>query len=81
MFQINTGPAPVDYSVKRGRTAFWEDLFNEMRSGDWFLVSTVVFGRVSQAASRYLKGRYSMRRSTKEDTKVRGKMMYVFIKK
>jgi len=54
-----TRKAPVP-SVQKARTNTWKDLFESMEKGHWFIVTKTNYGKVSQAAATYLKGKYKL---------------------
>lgn len=42
----------------------YRELFTSMKKGEWFYVSNKDYGKLSNAASMYLKGKYSFRRAS-----------------
>jgi hypothetical protein len=65
-----TRKAPVPMTQK-SRQNTWEDLFKSMGKGHWFIVTKANYGKVSQAASVYLKGNYKLyKHPTRKDCHV-----------
>jgi hypothetical protein len=56
---IRNKKAPVQMHSKCGRSK-WRDTFEAMDVGHWFLVPKRHQGSVANAATLYLKGRYSL---------------------
>jgi len=67
-----TAPSPAK---RRGRKGKWNPLFASMRVGDWFVVDKINRSRVSQNASLYLKGKYSMYKHPENEEQ------YIFVRK
>lgn len=55
---VNSGTAPQPLNF-RGRQSNWRERFEKMRSMEWFIVPKVDQAKNQQAASTYLRGRYS----------------------
>lgn len=54
--QSKKAPAPVNF---RNRGSQWRDLFESMKSGQWFIAPLDDQQKINASASSYLKGRYS----------------------
>lgn len=55
---VNSGTAPQPLNF-RGRQSNWRERFEKMRSMEWFVVPKTDQAKTQQAASTYLRGRYS----------------------
>ena len=51
-----TAPQPLNF---RGRQSGWRDRFEKMQAMEWFVVPKTDRDKTQQAASTYLRGRYS----------------------
>jgi hypothetical protein len=51
--------APVNLNRRSGRSE-WRDLFEAMEIGHWFEIDRSDYARTANAASKYMRGRYSL---------------------
>lgn len=51
--------APTNRHSRSG-TSKWRDHFEAMQVGDWFVIPKKDYGKVQNAANKYLRGRYSL---------------------
>ena len=60
-YVIQRTEAPKMVNI-RNRASYWRDLFEEMNRNDWVRIPKAHRSRAGAAASKYLKGRYSLYR-------------------
>lgn len=56
---IRQDKAPVCHHSKSG-TSRWKDLFESMRVSEWFTLNQEDYMKTSQAATKYMRGRYRL---------------------
>ena len=62
---INNGTPPHPLNI-RGRQSNWRERFEKMQSMEWFVVPYADRHKTQQAASSYLRGRYSFYKINKD---------------
>lgn len=61
MFVIQKSEAPKPLNI-RNRGSKWRDLFESMRPNEWVRIPKEGRARANAAATKYMRGRYSMYR-------------------
>jgi hypothetical protein len=67
MPKICTGAPPVDTSYRMARGSYYDELFNSMKKGSWFLIDKKEEAKYRAAIVKRGTGKFSVRRSTQKD--------------